>query len=79
MGCLASKPIVDGIEKDYQGTLRVVRLDARNSENRELANQIGVQMTPTYVLFDANAKEIYRSSGMLNRGTIDEFMQSIKK
>ena len=79
MGCVASKPIVDGIEKDYQGVLRVVRLDARNSENRELANQIGVQMTPTYVLFDANAKEVYRSSGTLNRSAIDEFVTSIKK
>lgn len=73
------KPIVDGIEKDYQGILRVVRLDARNSENREIANQIGVQMTPTYVLFDANAREMYRSSGALNRSRIDELMQSFKK
>ncbi|MFZ9858661.1 MAG: thioredoxin family protein [Roseiflexaceae bacterium] len=79
MGCVATKPIVDGIEKDYQGTLRVVRLDARNSENRELANSIGVQMTPTYVLFDANAKEVYRSSGTLNRGVIDELIKSINK
>lgn len=79
MGCLASKPIVDGIEKDYQGTLRVVRLDARNSDNRELANQLGVQMTPTYVLFDAQAKERYRSSGALNRDRIDELMQSFSK
>lgn len=79
MGCVASKPIVDGIEKDHQGTLRVVRLDARNSENRELANSIGVQMTPTYVLFDANAKEVYRSSGTLNRSVIDEFVKSTKK
>jgi thioredoxin-like negative regulator of GroEL len=79
MGCVAMKPIVDGIEKDYHGTLRVVRLDARNSQNRELANQIGVQMTPTYVLFDAQSKEVYRSSGALNRATIDAFMQSIKK
>lgn len=79
MGCVASKPIVDGIEKDYQGVLRVVRLDARNSENRELANQIGVQMTPTYVLFDANAKEVYRSSGTLSRSAIDAFVTSINK
>jgi thioredoxin-related protein len=79
MGCVASKPIVDGIEKDYQGILRVVRLDARNSENRELAQSIGVQMTPTYVLFDAKANEIYRSSGTLNRSIIDEFVKSIKQ
>jgi thioredoxin-related protein len=79
MGCVASKPIVDGIEKDYQGILRVVRLDARNSENRELAQSIGVQMTPTYVLFDAKTNEIYRSSGTLNRSIIDEFVKSIKQ
>lgn len=73
------KPIVDGIEQDYTGTVRVVRLDARNAENRELARQIGVQMTPTYVLFDAQANEVFRSSGSLSRSQFDELVTQFTK
>lgn len=71
MGCVVSKPIVNGIEQDYGTRLQVVHLDARNPDNRAVAAQIGVQMTPTYVLFDAQGKEVWRSSGTVNRPHFD--------
>jgi len=71
MGCVLSKPIVNGIEQDYQDRLRVVHLDARDANNREIAAQIGVQMTPTYVLFDAQGSEVWRSMGVVNRPQFD--------
>ena len=57
MACVMSKPIVDGIEKDYAGTVRVLRIDARNADNSAIAAQFGLRMTPTYIIFDQQATE----------------------
>ena len=77
MGCVISKPIVNGIEQDYQNKLRVVHLDARDAENRAIAAQIGVKMTPTYVLFDANGTEVWRSMGAVNRPQFDTLVAGL--
>ena len=71
MACVMSKPIVDGIEKDYAGTVRVLHIDARNPENSAIAAQFGLRMTPTYIVFDQHAAEQYRSTGSINRGQFD--------
>jgi thioredoxin-related protein len=71
MGCVISKPIVNGIEQDYGKNLQVVHLDARNADNRAIAAQIGVMMTPTYVLFDANGTEVWRAAGAFSRPQFD--------
>lgn len=72
-----AKPIVDGIEKDYAGTVRVLRVDARNPDNSAIASQFGLRMTPTYVIFDQKATEQYRSTGSLNRGQFDKFVAGL--
>ena len=77
MGCVLSKPIVNGIELDYQNKLRVVHLDARDAENRAIAAQISVKMTPTYVLFDANGTEVWRSMGTVNRPQFDTLVAGL--
>lgn len=77
MGCVISKPIVNGIEQDYGNRLRVVHLDARDPDNRAVAAQIGVQMTPTYVLFDAQGSEVWRSSGTVNRPLFDRTVAAL--
>jgi hypothetical protein len=77
MACVMSKPIVDGIEKDYAGTVRVLRIDARNADNSAIAAQFGLRMTPTYIIFDQQATEQYRSTGSLNRGQFDGFVAGL--
>lgn len=77
MGCVISKPIVNGIEQDYQDRLRVVHLDARDADNRAVAAQIGVQMTPTYVVFDAHGTEVWRSMGTVNRPQFDTIVAGL--
>ena len=74
MGCVISKPIVNGIEKDYGKNLQVVHLDARNADNRAIATQIGVMMTPTYVLFDAKGTEVWRAAGAFSRPQFDSIV-----
>ncbi len=77
MACVMSKPIVDGIEKDYAGTVTVLRIDARNAENQSIAAQFALRMTPTYVIFDQHAAEQYRSTGSLNRVQFDGFVSRL--
>ena len=71
MACLAAKPIVDGIEQAYGDRVIVMRINARDATNRELAAQWGLRMTPTYVLFDERGQEIYRTSGIISRERFD--------
>ena len=77
MGCVLSKPIVNGIEQDYETRLQVVHLDARNADNRAIASQIGVQMTPTYVLFDAQGSEVWRAMGVFSRPQFDVIVATL--
>ncbi|MFM7679508.1 MAG: thioredoxin family protein [Roseiflexaceae bacterium] len=72
-----AKPIVNGIEIDYAEILHVYRIDARDSASRSMAAQLGLRSTPTYVLFDHNAHEIYRTVGQLSRPAIDAVIQDI--
>ena len=72
-----SKPIVNGIEKDYADTVRVLHIDARNPDNSAIAAQFGLRMTPTYIIFDQHATEQYRSTGSLNRGQFDGFVAGL--
>lgn len=71
MACLTAKPIVDGIEQAYGDRVIVMRIDARDATNRELAAQWGLRMTPTYVLFDERGQEIYRTTGSISRERFD--------
>lgn len=77
MACVVAKPIVNGIEADYADTVRVFRIDARDPANKSIASQLGLRMTPTYIVFDHNGQEAYRSVGQLSRPSIDAVVTDI--
>lgn len=77
MACVVSKPIVNGIEQDYADVVRVFRIDARDAANKSIAAQLGLRMTPTYVIFDHNAHEVYRTVGQIARPTVDAVINEI--
>ena len=60
------KPIVDGIEAQYKNRLVVIRLDIQSETGRTLAPFYGFQYTPTFILFDAQGKELWRTIGQLD-------------
>jgi thioredoxin-related protein len=60
------KPIVDGIEQQYKGRLNVIRLDIQSDTGRALASVYGFQYTPTFIFFDGQGKELWRSVGQLD-------------
>lgn len=69
------KPIVDGIEKEYDGRLLVIRLNIQEEVGRELAPVFMFEYTPTFIFFDAQGNELWRSVGSLD---IDKLRQSLE-
>ena len=69
------KPIVDGIEKQYQGRLTVIRVDIQSETGRTLAPIYSFQYTPTFIFFDGQGKELWRSIGQLDTGKLSESLK----
>jgi hypothetical protein len=60
---LSSKPAVDGLERDLKGKALVIHVNIRDQVGQIVARQYGVFVTPTFLVFNASGKEVYRQSG----------------
>ena len=56
---------MDGLERDLAGRLHVVSLDIHHPVGRQIGAQFGLDFTPSYVLFDGEGVEIWRTVGVL--------------
>lgn len=65
-GCLAAKPTLDLLERDLKDELQVIRLDVASAAGRELGGQLDLRVTPTFILFDVDGREVWRSLGSLD-------------
>jgi thioredoxin-related protein len=72
MGCVAAKPIVDGIEAETAGKLRVLRVNVQDSAGEVLAREYAVLGTPTFIFFDAHGPELWRSVGTISAEKVAE-------
>jgi hypothetical protein len=50
MGCVAAKPIVDGIERKHTGKLLVIRLDVQDTAGGDLAGTQRIRHTHLHFL-----------------------------
>jgi thioredoxin 1 len=55
-------PVVDGIEKQYKGQIKFIRVDMATQEGKDLAGQYYVFGTPVIILFK-EGKEVNRLIG----------------
>jgi thiol-disulfide isomerase/thioredoxin len=69
-GCLAARPALDALEQELEDHLAVIRLDVASSAGRELGEQLGLRVTPTFILFDAEGREMWRMLGELDAGAV---------
>jgi len=76
MGCMAAKPIVDGIEREYGERLRVIRVNVQDPAGRALADRHHFEFTPTFVLFDAEGRELLRQVGAVDPATLRRLLAS---
>ena len=58
--CKVMAPVLDDVAREYQGKLKVVKVDV--DESGEIAARFGVTAMPTFVLLK-NGEEAYRRIG----------------
>jgi thioredoxin-like negative regulator of GroEL len=49
-------PIVDRLEGDFTGQVKVLQLNANETENAQLQQQYGLRGHPTFVVLDVNGR-----------------------
>jgi thioredoxin 1 len=60
-------PAISSLGKKVQGKARVLKIDI--DRNGPLAQQLGVQAVPTFIIFKAG-KAVWRHSGMIDGATL---------
>jgi hypothetical protein len=57
-----NRPLVRRLERDWSAG-RVVTLDVMDPQIRQYANEVGFEVTPTFILLDAQGNELRRWVG----------------
>ncbi len=65
--CQMLSPIVEELEGEYQGKVKIVKLDVDASQ--DIAMQYGVMSIPTLIMFKEGA-EVKRTQGALPKSTL---------
>jgi hypothetical protein len=65
-----AKPVVDGLERELEGQVQVLRLSVTDSVGGELAMRYGTRVVPTFVLLDGAGMVVLKQAGMPDRDEI---------
>jgi len=74
MACIALKPVVDRLEAELNDHLLVLRVDIQSNDGGNLAERVGFKYTPTFILYDSDGEEIWRSVGRLDPDLVRQFV-----
>jgi thiol-disulfide isomerase/thioredoxin len=61
--CLAAKPAVDGLEREFEGDARVVRANIQSDAGQRLARRYGIDVVPGFVVLDPAGRTVLRING----------------
>jgi len=73
--CKMMVPVLDAMEKQYQGKAAIVFIDVR--ERPEQATEFGIRSIPTQIFFDKTGKEVYRHEGFLDEKPFSEMLDKM--
>lgn len=76
ISCVLIRPLVDEIEQKYHGRLIVIRVNIQSASGRELTRHFGFEYTPTFIFFDAQGQERWRSVGNLDPSKVEESLST---
>ena len=63
LACTALKPVVDELEHELDDQIQFIRLNIQEKVGMELAPKYGFEYTPTFIYFDAQGNELWRTVG----------------
>lgn len=66
MGCMAVKPVVDGIEREHGDRLVVIRVNVQTEAGKALGEEYDFVYTPTFLFFDGEGMLEWRSVGAVD-------------
>ncbi len=74
------KPVVDGLKKEYQGKVDIVRINAGLASGKEadLANQYGVTAVPTFVFLNADGTQADKIIGGADAAAMRAKLDALK-
>jgi thiol-disulfide isomerase/thioredoxin len=70
LACTAAKPVVDRLENEYKGKLLFIRINIQDKLGMELAPVYGFRYTPTFIFFDEQGAEVWRTIGSLDEARL---------
>jgi thioredoxin 1 len=66
--CRQLRPILKEVAQDFSGKAQVLIIDV--FQHQGVAREHRIQLIPTLVFFDAQGKEVFRRSGVWDKGSI---------
>ncbi|MFH1061845.1 MAG: thioredoxin family protein [Candidatus Omnitrophota bacterium] len=74
--CKQMQPIMEEIEKEYTGKVKVVFHDVWTEEGRKYGNEYHIRVIPTQVFLDRTGKEIFRHEGFFPKSEIEKILNN---
>ncbi len=65
---------MDGLEQEFAGRLRVVRVDVQSDLGHALAREYGT-FTPTFVLFGPDGEILWKEVGLIEAGKVRQSLE----
>lgn len=73
------KPVVDGLQKQYQGKVEIRRINVEKDANgSSLSAQYNVTAVPTFVFLNKSGAEASRLLGTQSEGTMKKALDALK-
>jgi len=74
--CKMMQPIMEEIEKEYAGQVKVVFHDVWTEEGQPYARKYGIRVIPTQIFLDKDGNEYFRHEGFFPK---EELVEVLKK
>lgn len=74
--CKMMQPIMNDIEKEYEGKVKVVFYDVWTKEGQPYGEKYGIKGIPTQIFLDKNGKEFFRHTGFLSKNQIVTLLEN---
>jgi len=71
---MAVRPVVDAVEREFAGALKVIRVNVQEPVGRQVAATYGLEFTPTFLLFDSEGRQVWRSVYRLDPAEIRPYL-----
>ena len=69
------KPVVDELEKEAGDKIHIIRLNIQERVGMDLAPVYGFEFTPTFIFFDAQGNELWRTVGSIDPQSVRDSLE----